>query len=113
MVPSLGVGRVARLAAWAGATVESAGPGLLHRLWPWTTGYSARFGCSLTRAPVQPSAPKVRTLLALLLLNRDHPVGADRIVDTLWGDEAPRSAHSLVHGYVRDLRHWAPGSRGS
>jgi predicted ATPase/DNA-binding SARP family transcriptional activator len=55
-------------------------------------------------AEVQPSAPKVRTLLALLLLNHGHPVSADRIADTLWGDELPRTAHSLVHGYVRDLR---------
>lgn len=55
-------------------------------------------------AEVQPSAPKVRALLALLLLNCGHPVSADRIADTLWGDEPPRSAANLVHGYVRDLR---------
>jgi DNA-binding SARP family transcriptional activator len=55
-------------------------------------------------AEVQLSAPKVRTLLALLLLNRGQPVSADRIADTLWGDEPPRSAPNLVHGYVRDLR---------
>ena len=55
-------------------------------------------------AEVQPSAPKVRTLLALLLLNRGQPVSADRIADALWGDKPPRSAPNLVHGYVRDLR---------
>jgi predicted ATPase/DNA-binding SARP family transcriptional activator len=55
-------------------------------------------------AEVQLSAPKVRTLLALLLLNRGQPVSSDRIADTLWGDEPPRSAPNLVHGYVRDLR---------
>jgi len=55
-------------------------------------------------AEVQPAAPKVRTLLALLLLNRGQSVSADRIADTLWGDEPPRSAPNLVHGYVRDLR---------
>lgn len=55
-------------------------------------------------AELQLSAPKVRTLLALLLLNRGQPVSGDRIADTLWGDEAPRSAPNLVHGYVRDLR---------
>ncbi len=53
---------------------------------------------------VQPSAPKVRTLLALLLLNRGQPVSADRIADTLWGGEPPRSASNLIHGYVRHLR---------
>jgi predicted ATPase/DNA-binding SARP family transcriptional activator len=55
-------------------------------------------------AEVQPAAPKVRTLLALLLLNRGQPVSADRIADTLWGDEPRRSAPNLIHGYVRDLR---------
>ena len=55
-------------------------------------------------AEVQPSAPKVRTLLALLLLNRGRSVSVDRIADALWGDEPPRSAPNLVHGYVRDLR---------
>ena len=34
---------------------------------------------------VQPSA-RVCTLLALLLLNRGQPVGADKITDTLWAD---------------------------
>jgi DNA-binding SARP family transcriptional activator len=55
-------------------------------------------------AEVQPSALKVRTLLALLVLNRGQPVSADRIADTLWGDEPPRSTPNLIHGYVRDLR---------
>jgi predicted ATPase/DNA-binding SARP family transcriptional activator len=55
-------------------------------------------------AEVQPSALKVRTLLALLLLNRRHPVSVDKIADTLWGQEPPPSAVNLVHGYVRDLR---------
>ena len=53
---------------------------------------------------VQPSAPKVCTLLALLLLNRGQPVRADTITDTLWADAPPQSAPNLVHGYVRDLR---------
>ena len=55
-------------------------------------------------AEVQPFALKVRTLLALLLLNRGQPVSLDKIADTLWGEEPPRSAPNLVHGYVRDLR---------
>jgi predicted ATPase/DNA-binding SARP family transcriptional activator len=55
-------------------------------------------------AEVQLSAPKLRTLLALLLVNRGRPVSVDRIVHTLWGDQPPRSATNLVHGYIRDLR---------
>ena len=55
-------------------------------------------------AEVQLSAPKLRTLLALLLVNRGRPVSVDRIADTLWGDLPPRSAANLVQGYIRDLR---------
>jgi predicted ATPase/DNA-binding SARP family transcriptional activator len=55
-------------------------------------------------AEVALSAPKVRTLLALLLVNRGRHVSADRIVSALWSDEAPLSAANLVQGYVRDLR---------
>ncbi len=53
---------------------------------------------------VKLSAPKLRTLLALLLVNRGRPVSVDRIADTLWGDLPPRSAANLVQGYIRDLR---------
>jgi predicted ATPase/DNA-binding SARP family transcriptional activator len=55
-------------------------------------------------AEVQPSAAKVRMLLALLLLNRGQPVSTDRIADALWGDAPPATASDLVRGYVRDLR---------
>ena len=55
-------------------------------------------------AEVELSAPKLRTLLALLLVNRGRPVSVDRIADTLWGDVPPRSAANLVQGYIRDLR---------
>jgi predicted ATPase/DNA-binding SARP family transcriptional activator len=55
-------------------------------------------------AEVQLSAPKLRTLLALLLVNRGRPVSGDRIADSLWGDAPPRSAPNLIQGYIRDLR---------
>jgi predicted ATPase/DNA-binding SARP family transcriptional activator len=55
-------------------------------------------------AEVQLSAAKLRTLLALLLVHRGRPVSVDRIADTLWGDQPPRSAANLVQGYIRDLR---------
>ena len=55
-------------------------------------------------AEVALTAPKVRILLALLLVNRGRQVSADRIASALWGDEPPRSAANLVQGYVRDLR---------
>src|SRR5262245_41901771 len=55
-------------------------------------------------AEVQVSASMLRTLLALLLVNRGRPVSVDRIADTLWGDQPPRSAANLIQGYIRDLR---------
>jgi predicted ATPase/DNA-binding SARP family transcriptional activator len=55
-------------------------------------------------AEVPLSAPKVRSVLAVLLVNRGQRVSVDRIVDALWGDQPPRSAANLVQGYVRDLR---------
>jgi DNA-binding SARP family transcriptional activator len=55
-------------------------------------------------AEVQLSAAKLRTLLALLLVYRGRPVSVDRIAETLWGDQPPRSAANLVQGYIRDLR---------
>ncbi|MEV0289662.1 MULTISPECIES: BTAD domain-containing putative transcriptional regulator [unclassified Kribbella] len=55
-------------------------------------------------AEVQLSAPKLRTLLALLLVHRGHPVSVDRIAQALWGDLLPSSAANLVQGYIRDLR---------
>jgi predicted ATPase/DNA-binding SARP family transcriptional activator len=55
-------------------------------------------------AEVKLSAPKLRTLLALLLVNRGRPVSGDRIADSLWGDVPPRSAPNLIQGYIRDLR---------
>jgi DNA-binding SARP family transcriptional activator len=55
-------------------------------------------------AEVPLPAPKVRSVLAVLLVNRGQHVSVDRIVDALWGDQPPRSAANLVQGYVRDLR---------
>lgn len=45
-----------------------------------------------------------RAMLALLLLHAGEPVGADRIVDELWGDDAPRTAGTVVQGLVSRLR---------
>ncbi len=58
----------------------------------------------LNGVEVQLSAPKLRTLLALLLVSRGRPVSVDRIADALWDDGPPRSAPNLVQGYIRDLR---------
>jgi YVTN family beta-propeller protein len=45
-----------------------------------------------------------RSLLALLLLNRGEVLSTDRLVDELWGERAPATAHKTVQVYVWNLR---------
>jgi class 3 adenylate cyclase/DNA-binding SARP family transcriptional activator len=54
--------------------------------------------------PLALGAPKQRTLLAVLLLHRGEPVSTERLVDEIWGEQPPASAHKLVQGYVSSLR---------
>lgn len=49
-------------------------------------------------------AAKQRTLLALLALHANEIVAAGRIIDELWGERAPPSAHKLVQTYIWQLR---------
>ena len=49
-------------------------------------------------------APAQRGLLAVLLTSPNIPVTVDRLVDELWGDAPPLSAHHLVQVYVSRLR---------
>ena len=48
--------------------------------------------------------PKQRAVLALLLVEPRVVVSVDRIIDTIWGDEAPARAEVSVRGYVSNLR---------
>ena len=54
--------------------------------------------------PVAVGAPKQRALLAVLLIHRGEVVSSDRLVDELWGEQAPASAVKIVQGYVSSLR---------
>ncbi|MFD4656351.1 BTAD domain-containing putative transcriptional regulator [Kitasatospora sp. NPDC058444] len=47
---------------------------------------------------------KVRTLLAVLLLEPDRPVGPDRLKAALWGDRPPASASASLHNMLARLR---------
>jgi len=49
-------------------------------------------------------APAQRALLAVLLTSPNVFVSDDRLVDELWGDDPPPSAHHLVQVYVSRLR---------
>ena len=54
--------------------------------------------------PVGIGAGKPRALLAMLALHAGSPVSAERLIDGLWGDDPPATAHKLVQGYVSQLR---------
>jgi DNA-binding SARP family transcriptional activator len=49
-------------------------------------------------------AGKALALLRILLLNRNRVVGADALIDELWGDDPPETATKALHGHVSQLR---------
>jgi Bacterial transcriptional activator domain/Transcriptional regulatory protein, C terminal len=49
-------------------------------------------------------APKRRTLLGLLLLCANQPVGTDRLAEALWGPRPPASAAGVLRTYLSWLR---------
>jgi YVTN family beta-propeller protein len=51
---------------------------------------------------------KQRALLALLLVNANHVVSRDRLIDELWGEHAPETAVTSLQVYVSRLRKLLP-----
>jgi class 3 adenylate cyclase/DNA-binding SARP family transcriptional activator len=47
---------------------------------------------------------KQRALLAILLINANQVVAAERLVDDLWGEEVPMTASNALQVYVSQLR---------
>jgi DNA-binding SARP family transcriptional activator len=54
--------------------------------------------------PLRIAAAKPRALLVLLLLNRNRVVPTERLIDDLWGEEAPARATKTLQVYVSQLR---------
>lgn len=50
------------------------------------------------------TAPKVRTLLAILMIHAGQPLTVERLVEELWPERPGRSAVNQLHGYVWRLR---------
>jgi YVTN family beta-propeller protein len=48
--------------------------------------------------------PRLRALLALLLLHANEVVSSDRIIDALWGDDPPKNAANALQTTVSRLR---------
>jgi len=61
--------------------------------------------------PVRLGAGKQQALLAVLLLNGNRAVAAERLIDDLWGEDAPDSAAKMVQIHVSQLRKALPAER--
>jgi SARP family transcriptional regulator, regulator of embCAB operon len=59
---------------------------------------------SVDGALVPLGTPKQRAVLAMLLMNRNSPVGVDRLITALWEDSPPSGARASIHSYVSNLR---------
>src|SRR5919206_572403 len=57
---------------------------------------------------LQLGGPKQRALLAILLMEANHAVSADRLIDALWGDRPPDTAKNTLQVYVSQLRKLLP-----
>ncbi|RCV49573.1 BTAD domain-containing putative transcriptional regulator [Marinitenerispora sediminis] len=55
-------------------------------------------------SPLAVGGPRVRALLALLLLDAGRPVGTDRLLDGLYGAEPPAAAANALQSQVSRLR---------
>jgi DNA-binding SARP family transcriptional activator len=50
------------------------------------------------------SAPKIETLLAVLLIRADKVVANDQLMAEIWGEQVPRRASAGLHVYISQLR---------
>jgi len=48
--------------------------------------------------------PKQRAVLAMLVINRNHPVGVEKLITALWESWPPSGARASIHSYVSNLR---------
>src|SRR6266852_9223019 len=51
-----------------------------------------------------PRRSKQRALLTVLLLNPNHPVAVDTLIEALWGEQPPETALTALQGHVSALR---------
>ena len=60
--------------------------------------------------PVRLGGPKPRSLLAILALNANSPISTDRLIEGLWGERPPVTAHKLLQVLVSQLRKQLAGA---
>lgn len=54
--------------------------------------------------PVRLGGQKQRALLGILVLNAGRVVSTDRLIDQLWGEDAPRTAGTSLQNFISQLR---------
>lgn len=54
--------------------------------------------------PVALGTPKQRAVLAMLLINRNRPVGTDGLIEAAWEQFPPPDPRASLHSYVSNLR---------
>ncbi|MEW2574436.1 BTAD domain-containing putative transcriptional regulator [Streptomyces sp. NPDC047070] len=59
---------------------------------------------SIDGRPVALGHARQRGVLAVLLVDVDHPVTVDQLIDRAWGHHPPRQARSTLRGYLSRLR---------
>ncbi|EUA12702.1 transcriptional regulatory family protein [Mycobacterium kansasii 732] len=80
------------------------------------TGKRLEFGLlgplemSIDNALVPTGTPKQRAVLAMLVINRNRPVGVDALITALWEEWPPSGARASIHSYVSNLRKLLSGA---
>lgn len=62
-------------------------------------------------APVPLGTPEQRAMLAVLVMNRNRPVGIDSLMTAAWEQWPPPEARASLHSYVSNLRRLLGDSR--
>jgi DNA-binding SARP family transcriptional activator len=62
-------------------------------------------------APVPLGTPKQRAVLAVLVMNRNRPVGTDSLITAAWEQWPPSEARASLHSYISNLRKLLGDSR--
>ncbi|MEU8243712.1 BTAD domain-containing putative transcriptional regulator [Actinoplanes missouriensis] len=62
-------------------------------------------------SPIPPGGPRLRALLAMLLIDAGRPVGIERLIDGLYGEHPPSGAANALQSQVSRLRQSLPVER--
>lgn len=59
---------------------------------------------TVNAAPVALGTPKLRAVLAMLVMNRNRPVSTDSLITAAWEEGPPAEARASLHSYISNLR---------